>query len=106
VADCTQAVALIDGVEAGFLIGDKAYDTDEIINHGIAHDMKIVIPPKSNRLVQREYDKHIYKIRHLVENTIRKLKEWRGIATRYAKKSASFLACVQIRCMMLWLKIS
>ncbi|WP_375359119.1 hypothetical protein [Candidatus Tisiphia endosymbiont of Neophilaenus lineatus] len=28
---------------------------------------EIVIPPKSNRKVQREYDKHTYKERYLIE---------------------------------------
>ncbi|MCL2503824.1 MAG: IS5/IS1182 family transposase, partial [Coriobacteriia bacterium] len=28
-----------------------------------------------------------------------------GIATRYAKRSASFLAAIQIRCIALWLSI-
>ncbi|MDR3792249.1 MAG: IS5/IS1182 family transposase, partial [Terracidiphilus sp.] len=41
-----------------------------------------------------------------VENAFRHLKEWRGIATRYAKRSDSFLAAVQIRCLMLWINIS
>ncbi|MDD5698402.1 MAG: IS5/IS1182 family transposase, partial [Victivallaceae bacterium] len=34
------------------------------------------------------------------------LKRWRGIATRYAKRTASFLAAVQIRCLAVWAKIS
>ncbi|MDR1464647.1 MAG: IS5/IS1182 family transposase, partial [Oscillospiraceae bacterium] len=34
------------------------------------------------------------------------LKKWRGIATRYAKNSSSFLAAVHIRCWALWLGIS
>jgi transposase len=34
------------------------------------------------------------------------LKRWRGIATRYAKRSDSFLAAVQIRCLVLWAGIS
>ncbi|MDR1744396.1 MAG: IS5/IS1182 family transposase, partial [Planctomycetota bacterium] len=33
------------------------------------------------------------------------LKEWRGVATRYAKHASSFLAIVQIRCGFQWLKI-
>jgi hypothetical protein len=41
-----------------------------------------------------------------VENTFLHLKRWRGIATRYAKNSASFFAAIQIRCIALWLKIS
>ena len=52
------------------------------------------------------YDKEIYKLRHLVENAFLHLKRWRGIATRYAKTTSSFLAAVQIRCIALWAAIS
>jgi Transposase and inactivated derivatives len=65
---------------------------------------EIVIPPKKNRKSQREYDKDIYRVRHLVENAFLHLKRWRGIATRYAKALTSFAAAVQIRCIALWFK--
>jgi transposase len=65
----------------------------------------VVIPPKKNRKVQRPYDKHLYRHRHLVENAFMHLKRWRGIATRYAKSLASFVAAVQIRCIALWTEI-
>ena len=68
--------------------------------------MNPVIPPKKNRLVQRDYDKYLYKLRHLVENAVRHLKRWRGLATRYAKRASSFLAAMQIRCLILWANIS
>lgn len=68
--------------------------------------MEVVIPPKKNRVEQRVYDKAIYRLRHLVENAFLHLKRWRGIATRYAKNMASFLAAVQIRCIALWAAIS
>jgi transposase len=55
--------------------------------------------------VLRPYDKHLYRHRHLVENAFMHLKHWRGIATRYAKNLASFLAAVQIRCIALWTEI-
>jgi transposase len=54
--------------------------------------MEAVIPPKQNRKERRAYDKHLYKVRHLVENAFLHLKQWRGIATRYAKTTASFIA--------------
>ncbi|MFH1915229.1 MAG: IS5/IS1182 family transposase, partial [Pseudomonadota bacterium] len=54
----------------------------------------------------RDYDKYLYKIRHLVENAFLHLKRWRGIATRYAKNSASFLAAIHIRYISLWAGIS
>ena len=68
--------------------------------------MEPVIPPRRNRKVLRKYDTYLYRLRHLVENAFLHLKRWRGIATRYAKNTASFLAAVQIRCIALWLNIS
>jgi len=68
-------------------------------------NMQAVIPPRKNRKEQREYDKYLYRLRHLVENAILHLKQWRGIATRYAKNTASFLAAVHIRCIAIWAKI-
>jgi transposase len=83
-------------------LADKGYDTQEIVDYALASDMAVVIPPKRTRKEQREYDQHLYKLRHLVENAFLHLKRWRGIATRYAKNSASFLAAVQIRCIAIW----
>ena len=68
--------------------------------------MKPVIPPKKNRKVMRQYDKELYRARHLVENAFLHLKRWRGIATRYARNTASFLAAVHIRCLALWANVS
>jgi transposase len=43
--------------------------------------------------VQREYDKDLYRHRHLVENAFLHIKRWRGIATRYAKEYVFFSGC-------------
>ena len=104
-ADCTHASALIEGLTAEYLLADKGYDTNDIISQAIAQGMKPVIPAKKNRTAAREYDKELYRLRHLVENAFLHLKRWRGIATRYAKNTASFLAAVQIRCIVLWANI-
>jgi transposase len=88
------------------LLADRGYDSNEIVDKACQQGMKAVIPPKKNRKEQREYDKDLYKFRHLVENAFMHLKRWRGIATRYAKNTASFLAAVQIRCIVLWAGIS
>lgn len=104
-ADCAQAIALIDGIAAQFLLADRGYDSNEIIEKAIGAGCEVVIPPKKNRKNQRAYDKDIYRVRHLVENAFLHLKRWRGIATRYAKLLASFEAAVQIRCIALWLTV-
>ena len=68
VADCSKAIELLEGIDASCVFADKAYDTQEILNYAKEHNMQVVIPPKKNRIEQREYDKHLYKYRHLVEN--------------------------------------
>ena len=93
-------------MKAESLLADKGYDSDAIIALATEQGMKAQIPPKRNRKEQRYYDKELYKLRHLVENAFLHLKRWRGIATRYAKCSASFLAAVHIRCIALWANIS
>jgi transposase len=96
---------LIDGFSAQWLLADKGYDSNAIIEKAISQNMNVVIPPKKNRKEQRDYDKYLYKLRHLVENAFLHLKRWRGIATRYAKRTSSFVAAVQIRCIALWLNV-
>ena len=105
-ADCTQAATLIEGIDAENLIADRGYDTDEIIDKARTAGMEVVIPPKKNRKEQRQYDEYLYKLRHLIENAFLHLKRWRGVATRYAKNTSSFLAAVHIRCIALWAGIS
>jgi transposase len=91
---------------AEHLLADKAYDVDALIERLIEQGTCPQIPPKRNRKHKREYDKELYKLRHLVENAFLYLKQWRGIATRYTKNTASFLAAVQCRAILLWASIS
>jgi transposase len=91
---------------AEHLLADKGYDSNAIVEQAQQQGMQVQIPPRKNRKEPRSYDKHLYKLRHLVENAFLYLKQWRGIATRYARNAASFLAAVQIRCLALWLDIS
>ena len=87
------------------LLADRGYDVNAIIEQARSVGMEIVIPPKKNRKEQRSYDKDLYKLRHLVENVFLMLKQWRGIATRYAKNTDSFLAAVRIRALCHWAKL-
>ena len=93
------------GFLAKFLLADKGYDSNAILEQAQNQGMTPVIPPKKNRKIQRHYDKDLYKLRHLVEKVFLPLKRWRGIVTRYAKNRSSFLTAVQIRCLVLWLNI-
>jgi len=104
IADCTEAEYLISDIKAKAILADKGYDTNQIVEMAQNAGMEVVIPPKSNRREQRKFNKEFYKRRHLVENAFLWLKRWRGIATRYAKNTLSFLSAVQIRFISIWLK--
>lgn len=103
-ADVTQAEALLADKEATYLIGDKGYDSDELIQRARRMGMESVIPPRSNRRVLREYDKHLYKDRNLIERFFNKIKHFRRIATRYEKTSLSYLSMVYLAASLILLK--
>ena len=98
------ADVLLPDTHALIMIGDKAYDAHErVVAPLLAKGKGVVIPPKSHRRVQRQYDKHLYKARHLVENFFCKLKQYRAIATRYDKTARNFLGAVYMVAAMIWL---
>ena len=95
VADCSQACKLVEGITAEYLLADKGYDSDALVGVINKNGIQPVIPPRKSRKILMDYDEYIYRLRHLVENAFLELKRWRGIATRYAKNTASFLAAVR-----------
>ena len=105
VADCSQACRLIEGIDAESLLADKGYDSDALVESLQQAGVNPVIPPRKSRKCLRPYDKYLYRLRHLIGNAFLELKRWRGIATRYAKNAAFFLAAVHIRCIASWTKI-
>lgn len=91
------ADAFLPEMKAQTLIADKAYDADERVIEPLRKAGKtIVVPSKSNRTQQRDYDKDLYKNRHLIENFFARLKQYRAIATRYDKRAHNFLGAIYL----------
>ena len=85
-------------------LADKAYDAQErVLNLLAKAGVQGVIPPKQNRKEQRVYDEELYKARHLIENFFAKLKQFRGIATRYDKRAKTFLGAIYLAAAVIWL---
>ncbi len=102
--DLVGADALLPQIAADRLIADKAYDADARVREPLARAGKAaVIPPRTNRLAPRDFDRDIYKERHLIENFFCKLKQFRAIATRYDKTAQNFLAAVHLAAAIIWL---
>jgi transposase len=94
--DVTQGPALIAGSDAEKIIADKGYDSDAFIADIEARHAEPVIPPRSNRVTDRSYDKEEYKKRNVVERFISVIKQCRRVATRYEKTARNFLALVAL----------
>jgi transposase len=91
-------------MEADTLIADKAFDADiRVLEPLAAAGKTAVIPPRANRSALRDYDRHLYGERHLIENFFARIKQFRAIATRYEKTARNFLAAVQLVASVVWL---
>ena len=103
-ADITQAYVLVKGIKATYALMDKAYDADRLIEQLIEQGITPVIPPRSNRKVQREYDKHIYKERHLVECFIGKIKQYRRVFSRFEKWAKNYRYFIYFASVLIWMR--
>ena len=102
--DLVGADHLLGDLQADVLIGDKAFDAEERVIEPLAAAGKtVVIPPKANRAFDRDYDRVLFKARHLIEYFFAKLKQYRAIATRYDKTRRNFLAAIHLAAAIIWL---
>ena len=49
------------------------------------------------------FDRAAYRRRNVVERCMSRLKQWRGVATRYEKRAANYRAMVVSAALMVWL---
>jgi transposase len=97
--DLDGADVLLPDLKTDTVLADKGYDADaRVIDVLQAQAKTAVIPSKRNRTTKRDYDKDLYKARHLIENFFALLKQYRAIATRYDKLKLNFRACNLPRC--------
>lgn len=93
---------LLERIQA--FLADKAYDAQERVLALLEKSgVQGVIPPRTNRSEQRGYDEELYQARHLIENFFAKLKQFRGIATRYDKRAKTFLGAIYLAAAVIWL---
>lgn len=98
-----MAPLLLANVEAGAVIADKGYDSDAVLELIGSRGALPVIPPTRSRKIRRRYDRALYKERNHVERFFNRIKQYRGLATRYEKTSTSYLAMLHLACLRLWL---
>ena len=94
--DTVGVAPLIDGIEFGAFIADKAFDSNDIIADLNERGAKIVISQHPRRARPFPLDAEMYKWRHLVEDFFCKLKEFKRISMRACKTDQSFQAMIYL----------
>ncbi|NEC03412.1 IS5 family transposase [Streptomyces anulatus] len=123
--DCTQFTAVMETIRVPRLgpgrprvrpdhvLGDKGYSSKAIRawlrRRGIGH----TIPERADQARNRHrrgsrggrppaFDKQVYKHCNVVERCFNRLKQWRGIATRYDKTAQAYEAAVTLASLLMW----
>ena len=92
--DTIGVAPLIQGVEFGGLIADKAFDANGIIAELNECGAKIVVSQRPRRQAPLVIDLELYKGRHLIENFFCKPKEFKRVARRSDKTDTRFAAMI------------
>ncbi|MEF9886879.1 IS5 family transposase [Streptomyces sp. P9-A4] len=123
--DCTRFTAVMEAIRVprigpgrprvrpDHVLGDKGYSSKAIRawlrRRGIPH----TIPERADQVRNRArrgsrggrppaFDREAYKHRNVVERCFNRLKQWRGIATRYDKTAQSYEAAVTLASLLMW----
>jgi transposase len=99
------------------VIADKAYSHPSTRVALRARHIAFTCPERTDQIARRKakgpaggrppaFDKEIYKCRNVVERCFGRLKQFRGLATRYAKRVAYYRTEVVIATIALWLRDS
>ncbi|MFD6953394.1 IS5 family transposase [Nocardiopsis sp. NPDC060348] len=123
--DCTRPITVVETIRVPRLgpgrprtrpdrvLGDKGYSSKAIRTwlrrRGIPH----TIPERADQVRNRSrrgsrggrppaFDREAYTHRNVVERCFHRLKQWRGIATRYDKTAESYKAAVTLASLLTW----
>jgi transposase len=123
--DSTQLVAVLEGIRVprpggrgrprtrpDHVIADKGYSYGRCRRWLRRHQIPHTIPERRDQRARRAtqpgrplaFDQAIYARRNVVERCINRLKQWRGLATRYEKRAVNYRAMVVLASIVLWLE--
>jgi transposase len=95
---------LLAGFPAQNVIADKGYDSTQIVETVEQSGANAVIPSRSCVKDPRETDFALYAERYRIECFFSKLKHYRAVATRYAKRARNFASLIYLAASLLWMK--
>ncbi|MFF8709156.1 IS5 family transposase [Streptomyces albidoflavus] len=123
--DCTRFTAVMEAIRVprigpgrprlrpDHVLGDKGYSSKAIRTWPRLRGIPHTIPERTDQVRNRArrgsrggrppaFDRELYKHRNVVERCFNRLKQWRGIATRYDKTVQSYEAAVTLASLLMW----
>ncbi|WUL28170.1 IS5 family transposase [Streptomyces sp. NBC_00353] len=123
--DCTQFTTVMEAIRVPRLgpgrprvrpaqvLGDKGYSSRAIRAWLRRRGIRCTIPERADQVRNRArrgsrggrppaFDRESYKRRNVVERCFNRLKQWRGIATRYDKTAEPYQAAVTLASLLMW----
>jgi transposase len=96
------------------LIADKGYAHDPTRRELRRRRIRHTIPERRDQIARRAgkgsgggrppaVDWEVYRQRNVVERCFNRLKHWRDLATRFAKRASIYRACLVLIAALLWL---
>jgi transposase len=102
--DAPAAAEMLPLVTPGStLIADRAYDTNAIRDACAQKKAWANIPPRVIRKDSFAFSAWVYRQRNLIERFFNRIKQFRGLATRYDRSPDNFLAALKIVAARIWL---
>lgn len=93
---------LLGHTHDGYVVGDSAYSSRRLVEALEERGCEVVIPSQPTHRA-RDFDRHRYRERRLVENYFQRIKRFRRIAMRFDKLARNYLAFVQLASVLVWL---
>jgi len=101
--DLKACAGLWSEQRSGWLVADRAFDSDKLRAALAAHGIFPCIPLKAGRRKTYNFSEKFYAHRHTVENANARLKRFRRIGTRYDKLAETFLGFVLLAASLDWI---
>jgi transposase len=102
--DITQAPDLLADLDTEYVIADRGYAAQALVDQIVQSGAQAVIPPHQRAKVEREYDRWLYRERHLVECFINKIKHFRRVFSRFDKLARRYAGFLYLVSTIIWLR--
>jgi len=95
------------------VVADKGYSSRANRRLLARRGIKTTIPERDDQLAHRTrrgakggrpytFDPAVYRRRNVVERCFNRLKQWRGLATRYDKTATNYLGALTLASLLIW----